>query len=146
MIYIASDHAGFELKNKVNKILQELGFEYEDLGPLEYVKTDDYPDYAFKLAEKVVQNKALGILICDTGIGMDIAANKVEGARASLVTDELQAARAREHNDANIMVLASENIDGDEELRQLLKTWLETEFDSDDRHVRRVNKIIENEK
>lgn len=145
MIYIASDHRGFEFKKEIEQMLDDLGHAYEDMGPSEYVKTDDYPDYAFKVAEKVTGTEDLGILTCDTGTGMDIASNKVKGIRAALVTNELQARRSREHDNANILVLQEEGSDRSE-IKKLIKIWLESKFSGDERHIRRMNKISDYEK
>ena len=102
-IAIASDHAGYSLKEEIKKTLDSLHVEYEDLGP-QGTDSVDYPDYARKVAE-AVQNGSRGILCCGTGIGMSIAANKFRGVRAALCSDELAARMSREHNDANVLVL-----------------------------------------
>ncbi|HEC65045.1 MAG TPA: ribose 5-phosphate isomerase B [bacterium] len=144
MIYISSDHAGFEFKKEIKEILDKLGYEHEDLGPETYDKKDDYPDYAFKLSEKVITENGLGILTCDTGVGMSIAANKVKGVRAALVTDMFQAKRSREHENSNILILEEENHEA-KKTEEILKTWLEIEFTGEERHVRRLKKISDYE-
>lgn len=140
MIYLASDHAGFALKEKIKSWLQELGQDFTDLGPAEFDPADDYPVYAKPVAERVSRGEDLGILVCDTGEGMAIAANRFPGVRATLVTDELTAERSREHNDSNILVLGSE-LQTDESARRFLEIWLETPFSREARHERRLGEI-----
>ena len=143
MVYIASDHAGWHLKNRIIEWLAALEYSAEDLGPKDLVKGDDYPDYAKLLCEKVLLNGGTkGILICDTGIGMSIAANRYNGIRAGLVTSEFMARRGREHNNVNVLVLGSE-LNTFEELELILNAFLTTEFSGDERHVRRLKKIEE---
>lgn len=144
MIAIASDHGGFDLKNYVVKYLSDNGFQFEDLGTF---NTDsvDYPDYAVKVAEGVAQGKyEKGIVICGTGIGISIAANKIHGIRAALCTDSYMARMSREHNDANILALGGRVI-GPELALDIVKTWLETEF-LGGKHKRRIDKIADIEK
>ncbi|MFH1938357.1 MAG: ribose 5-phosphate isomerase B [Patescibacteria group bacterium] len=142
MIYLGADHAGFHLKEELKKYLKELGYEYEDLGNQEIDLQDDYPDFALKVAEKVVETKEKGILICSTGLGMCLAANKVKGARAVVVWDEFTAIQSREHNNANILCLAGKVLDL-ETAKKIVRVWLETEFSGEERHVRRLRKIEE---
>lgn len=143
--FIASDHAGFELKNKIKDYLETLGLAVEDLGPTSFETADDYPDYALPVAKKVAAGEGDGILICDTGIGMAIAANKVKGVRAALVTTPFMAQRAREHNNVNVLVLGAE-INKWVEVEEILNAFLSTRFSPDKRHLRRLEKIegIEN--
>lgn len=141
-IYIGADHNGNQLKEIIKNELKRDGYEIYDLSPEKPEGGDDYPDYAFKVADAVVcDSDDRGILICDTGIGMSIAANKVKGARAALVFDVFMAKRAREHNDANIIVLGSSEIEKEVAIESV-KYFLETLFSSGDRHVRRAGKII----
>lgn len=152
MIYVASDHAGYELKRKLKVYLDAKLAEYEDLGPDEVIKDDDYPDYCKKVSLRVAsadakaladgQGKAddLGILICDTGIGMSICANRFKGIRAALCTSPFMAQRAKEHNDANILVLGAENGDLDR-TKTIVKAFLESKFTGEERHIRRLSKI-----
>ncbi len=137
-IAVGSDHRGFELKQSITKILAEAGYEYKDFGSFSN-ESVDYPDIAKQVAEAVTKgNFDRGILICDTGIGMSIAANKVHGARAALCNDGFCAYRARLHNDANILTLGtsiSESI-----VRDIIKKFLTTEFEGG-RHIPRINKI-----
>ena len=145
MIYLGSDHAGFHLKEEIKKYLKELGREYQDLGNKEIDPQDDYPDYALEVARKVVETKSRGILICATGIGMCITANKVKGVRAAVVWDEFTALSSREHNNANILCLAGKVLDV-ETAKKIVQIWLETEFSNEERHIRRLGKIEEAEK
>lgn len=141
MVYVASDHAGWHLKKRIVEWLEAGEYSVEDLGPEELVKGDDYPDFAKKLCEKVLLNGGTkGILICDTGIGMSIAANRYKGIRAALVTSDFMARRSREHNNANVLVLGTE-LNTFEELEKILNTWLTTNFSGEERHKRRLEKI-----
>lgn len=140
-IPIASDHAGFELKEKLSATLRELGFEVDDLGTHSKESTD-FPDYAHPLAEQVEQGKvARGVLLCGTGLGMSYAANRHRGVRAAVAWTPEIAELARKHNDANVLVLPARFV-SDEDGVAILKTWLETEYEGG-RHDRRVAKIEE---
>lgn len=141
-VLIASDHAGVEIKTELSAFLESLGLEVEDLGPHDTTSVD-YPNYAHRLAQAVVQSDdAWGVLICGSGIGMSIAANKVPGARAALVHEDYTARMAREHNDANIVVLGARVL-GPEIMKACLRAFAQTPFDpgDDGRHARRVAKI-----
>lgn len=140
MIFLSADHAGFTLKEQVKTWLTELGVPFEDLGPKVLNPGDDYPLLARPVAAKVSEGAGEGILICDTGEGMAIAANKFPGVRAALVTDDLTAARSREHNDSNILVLGSE-LQSSEDAKRFLEIWLSTPFSGEDRHRRRLDEI-----
>lgn len=143
-IAIGSDHAGFELKEKIKKILAEQKLSVVDFG-CAGTESVDYPDYAEKVAAAVSQGAARqGILICGTGIGMSIAANKVPGVRAALVHNAFEARMSREHNDANVLVLGGRTLKG-EHLAEILHTWLSTSFGGG-RHERRIDKIKKMEK
>lgn len=141
MIYLGSDHGGFELKEYVKLFLKKNKFEFEDLGNLNYDSEDDYPDYAFKVAEKVSKDeKNRGILFCRSSGGVIIAANKVNGIRAVSAHDVKSAVHAREHNDANIVALPGDWIT--EKLAgKIVETFLKTKFTNEERHVRRLKKI-----
>jgi len=140
-IAIASDHAGFLLKELIKKHLDELGYKYEDFGTTSE-ESVDYPDYAFKVAKFISKNKFdRGILICGTGIGMSIAANKFPGVRATLCYDTETARSSREHNDSNVVALGARTTDP-ELAKKIVSIWLTTEF-AGERHLRRVNKIKE---
>jgi ribose 5-phosphate isomerase B len=138
-LYIASDHAGFDLKRHLISVLKD---EYDviDCGPKSLDKHDDYPDYAKILCKKVLEQDARGILICDTGVGMCIAANRYPGIRAALVTTPFMAERAREHNDANIICLGQDVVSQEENVK-LVRTWLRTGFTQEERHIRRLQKL-----
>lgn len=137
-VILAADHAGYDLKEKLKKVLDDYNVSYDDLTP-SFDKEDDYPDAAFMAAKKVAQLKSRGILICGTGIGMCITANKVKGIRAALAYDEKTARLSRQHNDSNILCLGGRTTDEDT-ARQILKTWLTTRF-LEGTHTRRVEKI-----
>lgn len=137
-IIMAADHAGFALKEKLKRFLEENNIRVEDLSP-ELIENDDYPDIAFKAARKVAKEKARGILICGTGIGMCIAANKVKGIRAALAHNELTARLSRQHNNSNILCLGGRTTD-EATARKILKAWLNTSF-LEGRHLARVEKI-----
>lgn len=138
-IFIGSDHAGLDLKQAVLEHLSE-SFDVVDCGPTSLDAHDDYPDYAAKVCDAVLEHGALGILICDTGIGMSMAANRYEGIRAALVTSPFMAERSRLHTDANVVCLGQENASFDESL-ELVDVWLAAAFTGDERHVRRLEKV-----
>ncbi len=143
-IAIGSDHAGWELKEKIRAYLEELGHQPRDFGT-DSADSCDYPDFALAVAEAVVGGEEeRGILICSTGIGMAISANKVPGIRAALCRDEETARLSREHNDANVLTLDS-SIAASGNIRNLLRVWLNTGF-AGGRHARRVGKIKQIEK
>ncbi len=142
-IAIGSDHAGFKLKEEIKKFLEEKGMEVIDFGT-NFEERVDYPDYAIPLAESVAKGEEdLGILICGTGIGMSIAANKVKGIRASLVSDVYSAHSAREHNNANVLCMGGRVL-GTELAKEITNAWLNAKF-LGGRHERRINKIAEYE-
>jgi ribose 5-phosphate isomerase B len=139
MIAVASDHAGVALKTEICRLLVDLGLEVEDLGPSE-TKSVDYPDYAHLLARAVSDGRIdRGILICGTGIGMSMAANRHPGVRAALCHDAYTAEMARRHNDANVLCMGARAI-GDGVAEQIARVFVETAFEGD-RHQRRVAKI-----
>ena len=138
-ILIASDHAGFALKEKLEAELQSLGYAVQDLGPDSDASTD-YADYAHPLAKRVSDGDATrGILLCGTGLGMSYTANRYPHVRAAVAWTPEIAALAREHNDANVLVLPARFV-GEDEGRRILKAWLDTPF-AGGRHARRVAKI-----
>ena len=140
-IYISSDHAGYRLKKRlVRYIKNELKLEIEDLGPHEYNKDDDYPNFAKKLTKKILKEKTDGILICGSGIGMSIAANKIKGINAALVTNIKMAKASREHNNSNCLCLGGKILTEDHALA-ITKTWLNTKYKKEKRHERRLKKI-----
>ncbi|MCA5586599.1 ribose 5-phosphate isomerase B [Finegoldia magna] len=143
-IAIAADHGGFELKDSMVEYIKSLGNEVVDLGT-NSADSVDYPDYAKKVCEEIQQgNSDLGILICGTGIGMSLAANKFEGIRAACVSDVYSAKMSRNHNNANVLSIGARVI-GDEVAKLIIKTFLENEFEAG-RHQRRVDKIMAFEK
>lgn len=138
-IAVGSDHRGLEIKEQIKAIAAELGHECIDVGTNESHPVD-YPDLAYLAAKAVSEKEAdRAVLICATGIGMCMAANKVSGIRAALCHDELSARVSRDHNDSNVLCLAGDQI-GEVLLRKMLEAWLNTEF-SGGRHLRRVRKI-----
>jgi len=140
--YIATDHAGVDLKDYTVELLREKGHEVEDLGPYSKDRVD-YPDYAHKVAEAILADKeAQGILICGSGIGMSMAANRHEGIRAALCHDAYTAQVARGHNDANILCFG-ERIVGRGVAESILDAWIASNFDGG-RHCGRVAKIETN--
>lgn len=140
IVFIGSDHRGYELKKLLKEWLLAHDYNCQDVGNSKYEMTDDYTDFAFKVAEKTVSNKGFGVIICGSGVGVCIAANKVRGARAALCTTSKQARLAREDDDANILCLGSDLIKI-EEAQEILETFLTTIFSSLERHVRRLDKI-----
>src|SRR5215831_18293320 len=138
-IAIGSDHRGFEVKRRIVSLLGKLGHKVIDVGP-QSADSVDYPDFAFEVATAVSTGKVeRGILICGTGIGMCIAANKVPGVRAAPCHDSITAEMSRRHNDANILCLSADLL-GEELIERMVRIWLETEFEGG-RHARRVDKI-----
>ena len=137
---IGSDHVGLELKPIIIDYLKELGHEVEDFGPYTAERTD-YPVYGKKVAEEVVSgNFDLGILICGTGVGISIAANKVKGIRCALCTDVTMARLTREHNDANMLSMGQRTT-GIETCKDIVHTFLNTPFSEGERHKGRIAKI-----
>lgn len=138
-IPIASDHAGFEMKEHLTRALRGLGYEVEDLGTHSPASTD-YPDYAHPLAERVETGAAKrGVLLCGTGLGMSYAANRHHGVRAAVAWAPEIAELARKHNDANVLVLPARFVSEEDAVR-ILRTWLDTPFEGG-RHQGRVAKI-----
>ncbi|MBP3040550.1 ribose 5-phosphate isomerase B [Bacillaceae bacterium Marseille-Q3522] len=140
-VAIASDHGGIHLREDIKKLLDEMGIEYEDFG-CSCATSVDYPDYALPVAKRVA-NKEFdrGILVCGTGIGMCIAANKVKGIRCALVHDVYSARMTREHNDSNVLAMG-ERVIGPGLAVEIARTWLTTEF-LGGRHQKRIGKIRE---
>ncbi len=142
MIAIGCDHAALKLKNTIKDHLTSKGFEVEDFGCFSE-QSVDYPDYAIKVAEAVAEKKCdLGILICGTGIGMSIAANKVKGIRCAHCSDTFSAKATRQHNDANVLALG-ERVVGAGLALDIVDCFVNTPFSNDERHVRRISKITE---
>jgi len=143
-IALGSDHGGYKLKEYLKECLMKLNIEYVDFG-CENEKYVDYPDIGFKVAIDVKNGKCdRGILICATGIGMSVIANKVRGIRAALCDNEFTARCAREHNDANILTLGARVISVGL-AKEIVKVWLNTKFSHEEKHINRLNKIKQEE-
>ena len=140
MIAIACDHGGYKLKLEVMKHLDERGIEYKDFG-CDNEEPCDYPEYAHKVGNAIISGECrLGVLICGTGIGMSIAANKINGIRASVCNDCYTAELTREHNDANVLAMGARVIGVGVALK-VVDTFLDTPFSNDERHLRRIAQI-----
>lgn len=143
-IAIGADHAGFEAKEKIKKTLDEIGVEYEDLGT-NSLESVDYPDYGAKVGKAVASGEVEeGIVVCGSGIGIAIAANKVRGVRAAQAWNEETARLARQHNDANVLSIGARVIP-EEEIPKIVRAWFGAKFEGG-RHAKRVEKIGEIEK
>ena len=140
-IYLGSDHAGFDLKEKIKDFLDELGYRYVDLGNSKLEPGDDYTDYAYKVAIKVARTDSRGIITCDSGVGVCIVANKINGIRAVDGYSVRIAKMSRLHNDTNILCLGQDYTSLDK-AKKIIRTWLETDFSAAERHQRRLGKII----
>lgn len=144
IIAIGTDHGGYDLKESLLKYLKSKGYELIDCGT-DSDESVDYPDYGLKVAEKIISNKAeLGVLICTTGIGQSIVANKIPGIRAALCLNVDQAEHSRKHNDANVIVFGAKYTK-EKEAKKIIDIWLDTAFEGG-RHKIRVDKIKEIEK
>lgn len=143
-IGIACDHNGMKLKSEIISYLKNLNYNVIDLGPNKFDKNDDYPDYAFKLGEAICDGEVnRGILICGTGIGMSIACNKVKGVRCAKVNTIKETKLTRIDNDANVIAISKDlNFD---RIKRIIETFLNTPFSIEERHHRRVEKIIKYE-
>ncbi len=139
-IYIGSDHGGFELKDRLRGFLKGKGYNVVDVGPYEYDKDDDYPDYAEKVCKKVLETKGRGIIICKHAHGITIAANKMRGIYASPCWNETSARMARVDNDTNVLCLSGV-LTKPEEAEKIADVWLSTPFSAEERHVRRIGKV-----
>lgn len=144
MIYLATDHRGFQLKEKIKGWLKEWGYQYEDMGAFEYNESDDYPDFISKAAEKVSQDpeNSKAIILGGSGQGEAMVANRYKGVRAVVFyggTEEV-IKMSREHNNANILSLGASFLD-EEIVKKAVKLWLETPFSGEGRHIRRISKI-----
>lgn len=141
MIAIASDHGGFELKEDIKEFLDQSGYPFQDLGTHNNDSVD-YPDYGIDLSKRVSEGEFdKGILICGTGIGMSIVANKIPGIRAALVNDVYSARMSTEHNNANVLVIGG-RVTGKGLAREMVKAWLDAKFEGG-RHQKRLDKIAE---
>ena len=140
-IGLASDHAGYELKEYVKQWLEAKGWEYKDFGTYSTASCD-YPDFAGMAAKSVASGECdKGIVLCTTGIGVSITANKVKGVRCALLSDVMSARMTREHNDTNMMAIGAAVV-GKMLAFEIIDTWLGTEFSHDERHQRRIDKMM----
>jgi ribose 5-phosphate isomerase B len=145
-VYLASDHGGYQLKEQLKSYLSEKGFEVEDMGNNKFDPDDDYPEFIIPLAERVVKEQeegrqVRGIIFGRSGNGEAIVANKVKGIRAAVCCSVEMARKAREHNDANVLSLGADYVDEDQS-KSIVDIFLNTEFSDEERHQRRVEKII----
>lgn len=139
-VFIASDHAGFDAKEEIKKILKKYDYSFEDLGPDNGENSVDYPIYAQSLSQRVLAENAFGVLICGSGTGMQIAANKVKGIRAAFSYDAYSAEMARKDNDANILTLRAREFDHSK-YDEIIRTFLETKFSGLERHQKRIDEL-----
>lgn len=147
MIYLGADHRGYNLKEEIKKFLEKNKIKFKDLGSLKYDQNDDYPDFAKDVVEKVLSShkEDKGILICGTGIGMSIAANKFKQIRAGLCLSGYMAKRAVEEDNINVLCLAADITDAGTS-KKIIKDWLKAKFKNQERYKRRLEKISKIEK
>ncbi|MEM4255114.1 MAG: ribose 5-phosphate isomerase B [Candidatus Norongarragalinales archaeon] len=146
-VFLASDHAGFKLKEFIKTVLKEKGFEVVDFGTKDE-QPCDYPDFVIPASEAVAKSNggAMGVVFGGTGIGEAIASNKVRGIRCAFAYDSFTAKMTREHNDSNVLALGGRTVTSNAELaKEIVLTWLSTPFSNDERHVRRIKKISDYE-
>jgi len=142
LIYIGADHRGFKLKESIKKFLKDSGYQMVDVGNEAYQEDDDYPDFAAKVGKAIMEEPFTrrGILICGSGVGVDIVANKFKGVRSALVCNSDQAYLSRNDDDVNVLCLAADFLD-EETASKIVKTWLATPFSGESRFRRRLQKI-----
>ena len=142
MLYLGADHRGFRLKEEIKKFLAENKYQFEDMGNFTYDKEDDYTDFAKQVAEKVSENPETdkGILICGSGVGVDITANKFKGVRSALADDIQTAEQSRQHDNTNVLSLPADEVDF-ELAKKIITVWLETLFSNGEKYKRRIGKI-----
>ena len=141
-ISLTADHNGFELKKELIEHIQSLGHETIDLGPYEYESTDDYPDFAKIISDNVSQQQTdRGIMICGSGVGASVAANKIKGTRAAVCHDIYSAHQGVEHDDMNLLCIGSRII-GIEVAKELVKAFIDAKYTGEERHSRRLNKVL----
>ncbi len=142
MMYIGADHRGYQLKERIKNFLSEIDLEYQDLGNYKYDENDDYTDFGKLVAQKVSENpnKNKGILICGSGVGMDISANRFKGVRSVLAPTSELAVSSRKDDDTNVLSLGA-NFIGEKKAEEIIKAWLKTEFTGEEKRVRRLKKI-----
>lgn len=140
-VAIACDHGGYPLKDCLKKMIEQLGHEIVDLGAHEYVKTDDYPDFARYIAQAIEHKHVQrGVLLCGSGVGASIVANKLRGVRAAVCHDTYSAHQGVEHDDMNVLCLGS-RIVGDQLAQELVTAFLQAKFSGEERHKRRLEKM-----
>jgi len=142
VIFIGADHRGFEHKEAIKEYLAGLGYTVSDMGNEKYDESDDYPDFAEKVAEKVVLDNGLGILICGSGVGVNIVANKFKGVRSALVFNSDQAIDAKTDDDVNVISLAADYTSV-VDAKRIISLWLGSKFSGGDKYKRRIAKIVE---
>ena len=143
MIYLGADHRGFKLKEYIKKRLSEDEMEFTDKGDLVLDPQDDYVDFAKLVSDEVIKDeKNRGVLICGSGVGVDMVANKIDGVRCALVGDVTRAEQSRQHEDVNVIALPADILE-EEVGYQIVKAFLNTEFSGEERHVRRLEKMQE---
>lgn len=144
-IAVACDHGALEYKEKVKVLLEEMGHEVEDFGT--HTKDSmDYPDTAALAARSVAEGKSdRGIVLCSTGIGVSITANKIDGIRCALVSDPVSARLTREHNDTNVLAIG-QLVTGEAVMKEIVRIWIDTPFSNEERHQRRIDKVMALEK
>ncbi len=144
MIYLGADHRGFKLKEKIKEWLSSQGLEFEDLGNTVYDKDDDYPDFAAQVAWRVAEDSKenRGILLCGSGVGVDVVANKINSVRSALIwsDDEALVKQSRLHDGSNVLSLPADHI-SEKQVLNIIKTWLEAPHPTEERHLRRIGKI-----
>jgi ribose 5-phosphate isomerase B len=140
-VFFGADHGGFKLKESLKPFVKKLGFEVEDLGTNSEAPVD-YPDYAEAVSRKVANGEGLGILLCRSAAGMVMAANKIHGIRAVAAFDAKSAQHSKEHNDANVLALSGDWLT-EIQARDIVQVWLQTPFSGEERHARRIKKIMD---
>ena len=145
MIYLASDHAGFDRKEMIKEYIIDLGFDIKDFGADKLDPKDDYPDYAYPMAQAVAEDGEQGIVFCGNAEGVCVVANKVDGIRAALGYSAYAAESSRKDDDSNVLCIPGRALT-DDEAKEIVKVWLETDFSEAERHKRRLKKIEEIEK
>ncbi|PYS93470.1 MAG: ribose 5-phosphate isomerase B [Acidobacteria bacterium] len=141
-IAIGADHGGYPLNERVLKELRAAGHEFEDFGTHDGSQPDDYPDYAQQVGEAVREGRAeIGIVICGSGVGACVAANKIRGVRAALVADTYSAHQSREHDDCNVLCLGARVV-GSELAMEIVRAFVNARFTGEERHQRRLNKVL----
>ena len=140
-IYLGSDHRGFQLKEKLRQRLTEWGYDYEDIGPFEYNKDDDYPNFGEAVGIKVAADVgSRGILICGSGVGIDIAANKIDGVRAGTISEPKQAQASVHDENLNVLALSADFLSEDKAI-EIAKTFIEAKYTKEERYERRLKEI-----